>query len=39
MKVNEYFAPDIEVLYLSVEQGFLISNLEDIDDENPDQEW
>ena len=34
-----YLAPEIEVLQIEVEQGFVISNMESIDSEKPEQEW
>ena len=36
---EEYQAPDIEVAVVSVESGFAFSNLENIEGENPEQEW
>jgi len=42
MKKSEqrgYLAPEIEVVDMSVEQGFAGSNLENIQPEKPEQEW
>lgn len=36
---EEYQAPDIEVAVVCVESGFALSNLENIEGENPEQEW
>lgn len=36
---NCYVSPEIEVLCVEVEGGFLFSNTEDIGGEEPDQEW
>ena len=34
-----YLAPEIEVNYVEVEQGFTISNMEPIAPEKSEQEW
>lgn len=42
MKKSEqrgYLAPEIEVVDMSVEQGFAGSNLENIQPEKPEQGW
>ena len=42
MKKSEqrgYLAPEIEVVEMSVEQGFAGSNLENIQPEKPEQGW
>ena len=42
MKTNQpwgYLAPEIEVVDMSVEQGFAGSNLENIQPEKPEQGW
>lgn len=39
LKQNDYLAPEVEVVEISVEAGFALSNLEDIGGENPDQDW
>lgn len=36
---NTYLAPEIEVAEVAVEAGFALSNLENIDGENPEQYW
>lgn len=34
-----YLAPEFDVLQIEVEQGFAISNMEQIGGEKPEQEW
>lgn len=34
-----YLAPECEVITIEVEQGFAISNMEQIEKENPEQNW
>lgn len=36
---NEYLSPEIEVLEMSVEQGFSGSNLENIEEEKDPIDW
>lgn len=35
----DYVSPQIEVLYVEVEGGYVFSNTENIVGEEPDQEW
>ena len=39
MVLKEYYAPILEQYNAVVERGFEVSNLEDIYDEYPEQEW
>ena len=34
-----YVSPQIEVLYVELEGGYVLSNTENIGGEEPDQEW
>lgn len=34
-----YFAPEMEMLPIEVEQGFALSNMEPIEEEKPEQYW
>ena len=36
---EEYLSPEMEVVEISVEAGFALSNLENIGGENEDQDW
>ena len=37
-EIKEYLSPEFEVYEIQVEQGFMLSNLED-PKENPEQGW
>ena len=34
-----YLSPEVEVREIEVEQGFILSNMEPIDPDKPEQEW
>lgn len=34
-----YLAPELNFIEISVEQGFSLSSMEQIENEKPDQEW
>ena len=37
--LENYLAPVVEVMEFNVEEGFLLSNLENIGDERDEQDW
>lgn len=37
--LDGYVSPQIEVLYVELEGGYVLSNTENIGGEEPDQEW
>ena len=37
--LDSYVSPQIEVLYVELEGGYVLSNTENIGGEEPDQEW
>ncbi len=39
MELKEYYAPILEQYNAIVEGGYLVSNIENIGGEDPDQEW
>ena len=39
MELKEYFAPMLEQYNAAAEGGYMLSNIENIGGEEPDQEW